>query len=85
VSTRLAARIPFWVKTFLGTNINHLGFKVDCAKFAEGVWFPVRYGGEFQLKAVFFYKRTMVVNLRNSEFRQTQVTTNLDYENPTSQ
>lgn len=82
VTTRLALHIPFWVKTFLGTNLKHLGFKVDYAKFEDGVWFPVSYGGEFHLKVVFFYGRTMGVTLRNSNFRQTSVTTNLAYDAP---
>ena len=71
-----------WVKTIFGTNLKHLGFKVDYAKFEDGVWFPVSYGGEFQLKVVFFYGRTMVVTLRNSDFRQTSVSTNLAYDAP---
>jgi hypothetical protein len=82
VTTRLALHIPFWVKTIFGTNLKHLGFKVDYAKFEDGVWFPVSYGGEFQLKVVFFYGRTMVVTLRNSDFRQTSVSTNLAYDAP---
>jgi hypothetical protein len=75
VTTHLAHGIPFLVKTLLGTNIQHLGFKVEYDRIDDNLWFPVKYGGEFRLKAVFLYKRTMALALQNSGFQKAQVTT----------
>jgi hypothetical protein len=79
VTTTLAFKIPTAVKILLGTNIKGLGFSVAYQKFAEGVWFPVSYGGEFEVRAVFFYKRTISVSMANSDFRRTDVTTKVAY------
>jgi hypothetical protein len=82
VTTRYAQGIPFWVKTLLGTNVKHLGFKVEYERFDKDLWFPVSYGGEFQVKAVFFYERTMAIALRNSGFQRAEVSTSLSFEEP---
>ncbi len=37
------------------------------------------YGGEFEIRAVFFYKRTFTVAMTNSDFRHTDVTSNVAY------
>jgi hypothetical protein len=79
VTTNMALKIPLVVKTLLGTDIRGLGFTVSYQKFAEGVWFPVSYGGEFEIKAVFFYKRTISVSMTNSDFRRTDVNSNIAY------
>jgi hypothetical protein len=79
VHTKLAFKIPLAVKTLLGTDIKGLGFNVTYQKFDEGVWFPVSYGGEFEVRAVFFYKRTIAINMSNSEFRRTNVTSSVAY------
>ncbi len=79
VHTSLAFGIPMAVKVLLGTNIKSLGFSVAYQKFADGVWFPVSYGGEFEVRAVFFYKRTISVSLANSDFRHADVTTNIAF------
>jgi hypothetical protein len=79
ITTQLAFKIPMAVKILLGTNLKGLGFSVAYQKFADGVWFPVSYGGEFELRAVFFYKTTISVSIANSDFRRTDVTTNVAY------
>jgi hypothetical protein len=79
VHTKLAQRIPLAVKVLLGTDIKGLGFAVSYQKFDEGVWFPVSYGGEFEVRAVFFYKRTIAINVANSDFRRTNVKSNVAY------
>ncbi len=79
INTRLAAHIPMAVRILLGTNIKGLGFSVSYQKFADGVWFPVSYGGEFEVRAVFFYKRAISVSLVNSDFRRTDVTSKVAY------
>ncbi len=79
VYTKLALKIPLAVKTLLGTDIKGLGFSIAYQKFDEGVWFPVSYGGEFEIRALFFYKRIIAVNMANSAFRRVSVTSNVSY------
>ena len=79
VHTKLAVKIPLAVKTLLGTDIKGLGFSVTYQKFDEGVWFPVSYGGEFEIRAVFFYKRIIAVNMVNDGFRRTNVKSSVTY------
>src|SRR5262245_13457034 len=79
VTTKLAPRIPVAVKILLGTNLKGLGFSLTYQKFADGVWFPVSYGGEFQVKAVFFYKRKISVSMVNQDFRRADVSSKVAY------
>jgi hypothetical protein len=79
VQTSLASKIPMAVRTLLGTNIRGLGFAVSYEKFQDGIWFPVSYGGEFEVRAVFFYKRKISVSMTNAEFRRTQVDSSVTY------
>ncbi len=82
VTTWLARGVPAAVRIFLGTNVKHIGFKVAYDRFEEGIWFPVSYGGEFELKAVFFYKRIISVSMRNSGFRRSEVASRIEYDLP---
>jgi hypothetical protein len=79
VTTSMARGLPLVVKTLLGTNLKGLGFSVTYRKFAEGVWFPVSYGGEFDIRAVFFYKRTISVSMVNTDFRHTDVSSSVAF------
>jgi hypothetical protein len=79
INTTLAWKMPMAVKVLLGTDIRGLGFSVSYQKFADGVWFPVSYGGEFDVRAVFFYKRKISVSMVNSDFRRADVSTNIAY------
>jgi hypothetical protein len=79
VHTTMAYKLPMAVRTLLGTDIKGLGFAVQYRKFEDGVWFPVSYGGEFQVRGVFFYKRTISVSLVNSDFRRADVTSSVAY------
>ena len=54
ITTHQTFKMPFLVKTALGTNLEHLNFKVTYKKFDEGSWFPVSYGGELRVRALFF-------------------------------
>lgn len=80
VSTSLASKIPAAVRILLGTNIKGLGFSLSYRKVADGVWFPVSYGGEFEVTGLFLYRRTMSISLVNSDFRHTDVTSRIAYE-----
>ncbi|HKE26660.1 MAG TPA: hypothetical protein VKB88_30105 [Bryobacteraceae bacterium] len=79
VHTSLAAKIPLFVKVVLGTNIKGLGFSVSYRRFEDGVWFPVSYGGEFEVRAVFFYMRKISLSMVNDNFRRTHVETSVKY------
>lgn len=79
ITTRLAEKIPLWVKAVFGTDIKALGFKVTYKKFDEGLWFPVTYGGEFQIKALFLYSRKIGVSMRNSGFHHAEVDSHITY------
>jgi hypothetical protein len=73
ITSRLAFKVPKWVTVLFGTNVQQLGFKVTYKKFDEGLWFPVNYGGEFKLKALFFYSRRISMSMQNSGFQHAVV------------
>jgi hypothetical protein len=79
VTSKMAPKIPLVVRTLLGTNLKGLGFSLTYEKFSDGVWFPVSYGGEFELRAVFFYKRTVSISMVNRDFRRTDVNSTIAY------
>jgi hypothetical protein len=79
ITTRMAAKIPLAVKTLLGTDVQQLGFKVTYNKFDEGLWFPVTYGGEFKLKALFLYARRIGISMQNSGFQRAQVDSKITF------
>ena len=82
VFTKLSRRIPFAVRTLLGTDVPGLGFNVEYRRFDDGVWFPVSFGTEFRLRAVFFINRDISVSLENSGFRRASVESAIDYAGP---
>jgi hypothetical protein len=82
VFTTLSRRIPFAVRTLLGTDVPGLGFNVEYRRFEDGLWFPVSFGTEFRLRAVFFINRDITVSLENSGFRHANVETTIQYADP---
>src|SRR5579871_770121 len=82
VTTGLAWGIPMADRALLGTDVKHVGFKITYKKVADGVWFPESYGGEFFVKALFMYKRTISVGVKNSEFHKTDVQSKVAFETP---
>ena len=80
VTTRLAKKIPFLVRTALGTNLPGLGFSIRYEKFEKGVWFPVSYGTEFRIHVLFIYSRQVSISLVNSDFRRAEVQTAVEFE-----
>ena len=79
VVTDLAKGIPLAVRILLGTNIHGLGFTVSYQRLADGVWFPAGYGGEFSVRALFFFKAVATVNVKNSEFRRADVNSSVTF------
>jgi len=82
VTTHLAKEVPLWVEAVFGTNIRHLGFKVVYRRFEDGLWFPVRYGGEFALRALWFYRRKISIALQNTAFERADVSSRIQYRGP---
>jgi hypothetical protein len=79
VTSWLAKNIPKAVQILLGTNVKHLGLKVAYKKFDEGLWFPVSYGSEFEVRGLFFYKRTIALSAINSGFHKADVTSTVSF------
>jgi hypothetical protein len=79
ITTSLAWKMPAAVRILLGTNIKGLGFSLSYQKVADGIWFPVSYGGEFEVTGLFFYKRTMSISLVNSGFRHADVSSQIAF------
>ncbi|MGA8026690.1 MAG: hypothetical protein WB992_06050 [Bryobacteraceae bacterium] len=79
IVTHMAKGIPFLVKTLLGTNLHQLGFSVTYKKFGDGIYFPVSYGGEFQVRGLFLYKRTFTLSLGNSDFKKGEAQSTISY------
>lgn len=80
VTTHMAKGIPLAVKMLLGTNVTQMGFKVTYQKCDEGLWFPVTFGGELKVRAVFLYARTISIGLINSDFRHAEVDSKIAFE-----
>ena len=79
ITSRLAMKIPKWVTVLFGTNVQQLGFKVAYQKFDNRLWFPVTYGGEFKLKAVFLYSRRIAMSMQNSGFERAVVSSKVKF------
>jgi hypothetical protein len=80
IDTHLAFKVPWAVRTFLGTNLKQTGFAITYQRVADGVWFPATYGTEFQVDVLFFYKRTIAMNLVSGGFQKTDATSKIEYD-----
>lgn len=81
VYTKLSRKLPLFVRAVLGTSLPGIGFDVEYKRFGEGVWFPVSFGTEFRLRAIFFINRDISISLRNSGFEHVHVKSKvLDYK-----
>jgi hypothetical protein len=82
VFTKLSRRVPFVVRTMLGTDLPGLGFNVVYQRQADGVWFPVTFGTEFRIRALFFINREVSVSLENTAFEHTHVESRMKVVGP---
>ena len=82
VNTKLSRKVPILVRTMLGTDVPGLGFNVEYRRFDDGVWFPVSFGTEFRLRAVFFLNRNITVSLENTGFKHANVDSTIQYAPP---
>jgi hypothetical protein len=77
ITTGMARKIPFAVRTLLGTNLPGLGFSVTYAPQPDGVWFPVTFSTEFKIHVLFFFNREIILDAQNREFEKTHVTSRI--------
>ncbi len=82
VYTKLSRKLPFAVRTLLGTDVPGFGYSLHYEKQAGGVWFPKTYGTEFGLHVLFFLNREIMVSMDNRDFQQTHVETKITAEAP---
>lgn len=80
VTTDLTAKIPMAVRILLGTNVRGVGFTVSYRRMPDGIWFPASFGGEFEVRALFFIKRSVAVNVTNSDFQHTDVVSSVAFD-----
>jgi|HubBroStandDraft_2_1064218.scaffolds.fasta_scaffold140349_1 hypothetical protein len=77
VFTNLSRRMPFMVRTILGTDLPGVGFNVVYKRQPDGVWFPASFGTEFRIRVLFFINRDISVSLANTAFEHTHVETRM--------
>lgn len=82
VYTKLSHKLPFAVRTLLGTDVPGVGYSLHYEKQPGGVWFPKTYGAEFTLHVLFVLNREIMVSLDNKDFQQTHVETKITAEAP---
>ena len=73
IFTKLSRRMPFMVRTAMGTDLPGIGFTVHYKRQDDGVWFPTSLGTEFRLRALFFSNRQISMSLENTAFEHTHV------------
>jgi hypothetical protein len=77
VTTGMARKIPFAVRTLLGTDVPGLGFTITYAPQPDGVWFPVTFSTEFKIHLLYFFHREVILNAENRDFEKTHVTSRI--------
>ncbi len=82
VFTKLSRRVPFMVRTMLGTDVPGVGFNVVYKRQQDGVWFPSTFGTEFRIRALFFINRNVSIALENSAFEHTHVESKMKVVGP---
>jgi hypothetical protein len=77
VTTGMARKIPFAVRTLLGTDVPGLGFTITYAPQPDGVWFPVTFSTEFKIHVLYFFHRQIILDAQNRDFEETHVTSRI--------
>lgn len=77
VTTGMARKIPFAVRTLLGTDVPGLGFTIRYAPQPDGVWFPVDFSTEFKIHVLYFFHRQIILDAQNRDFEKTHVTSRI--------
>lgn len=81
VYTQLSRRLPFAVRTMLGTDVPGLGFSVQYTRVDKDLWFPATFGTEFGLHALFLLNRTFTESVENKNFRRATVESRVEFGN----
>ncbi len=63
VFTNLSRRVPFAVRTVLGTDISGFGYNIEYKRREDGKWLPTSYGTEYELRLFFHINRTVSVSM----------------------
>ena len=84
VYTRLSRKLPLAIRTLLGTDLPGLGFNTQYTRVDKDIWFPVSFGTEFRLRAVFFLNRIISVSMESKNFRRASVTSGIKYQGDSS-
>jgi hypothetical protein len=66
VFTNFSRRVPFVVRTVMGTNVSGAGYDIEYKPQADGTWFPSSYGTEYELHLFFHINRTVSVSMDTS-------------------
>lgn len=66
VFTNLSKRVPFAVRTVLGTDISGFGYNVEYKRLQDGTRLPTSYGTEYELRLFFHINRTVSVSMDTS-------------------
>lgn len=77
ITTAMARKLPFAVRTLMGTNLPGLGFTVTYAPQPDDIWFPVTFSTEFKIRVLFFFTREIILDARNRDFEKTHVTSRI--------
>ncbi|HEY2470398.1 MAG TPA: hypothetical protein VGI45_21565 [Terracidiphilus sp.] len=77
VTTGMARKIPFAVRTLLGTDVPGLGFTIRYAPQPDGVWFPVDFSTEFKIHVLYFFHRQVILDAQSRDFEKTHVTSRI--------
>ncbi len=80
VYTRLSRKLPFAVRTLLGTDVPGFGVNIQYTRVDKDLWFPASYGTEFALHALFFINRTFTESMENTNFRRATVDSSIHFE-----
>jgi hypothetical protein len=68
-----------FVRAALGTDVPGLGFNVQYRRVEKDVWFPVSFGTEFRIHAVFFINRNISISMENKDFKKLSVDSRIQY------
>ncbi len=81
VYTRLSRKLPFAVRTMLGTDVPGLGMNIAYTRVDKDLWFPSSYGTEYSARALFLLNRTFTESTENMNFRRTSVDSQVQFGN----
>lgn len=81
VHTALSRKLPWAVRTMLGTDVPGLGFSIQYKRVDKDLWFPSSYGTEFGIHALFLLNRTLTESVENSNFRRVTVESQITFDN----